>query len=248
MQVIIQDLLTGYSRVGKGKQVLILHGWGDSSASWKDFAKKLAQTYEVVLLDLPGFGETQMPSTAWSLTDYANFVQAFLRKIDARPYAIIGHSNGGAIAIRGVGQGIFQTEKLVLLASAGVRGTSSQKGLYIISKVGKVMASPLPKRMQARLRRGLYRKTGSDLLVAEHMQETFKRIVRDDVRADAAYISTPTLLVYGEHDTETPVSLGRQLHDDIEGSLFHELPAVGHFLHRDAEKEVVRLTEEFLGA
>ncbi len=248
MQVIVQDLLTSYSRVGKGKQVLILHGWGDSSASWKAVAKKLAGQHEVILVDLPGFGETQMPSIAWDLTDYANFIQAFLRKIGAKPYAIVGHSNGGAIAIRGVGQGILQAEKLVLLASAGVRGTSSQKGLYLISKVGKVMASPLPKRMQARLRRGLYHKAGLDLLVAEHMQETFKRIVRDDVRADAAYISAPTLLVYGEHDEETPVALGRQLHDAIEGSVFQEIPAVGHFLYRDAEKQVVQLAKEFLSA
>ena len=248
MQVIVQDLLTGYSRVGKGKQVLILHGWGDSSVSWKSFANKLAKQYEVILLDLPGFGETQMPGEAWNLTDYANFVHDFLRKIAVKPYGIVGHSNGGAIAIRGVGQGIFQAEKLVLLASAGVRGTSAQKGLYVISKVGKVMASPLPKRVQARLRKGLYRRAGSDLLVAEHMQDTFKRIVRDDVRADAAYISTPTLFVYGERDTETPVALGRQLHDDIEGSVFQEIPAVGHFLQRDAEEQVVQLTKEFLGA
>lgn len=248
MQVIVQDLLTGYNRVGKGKQVLILHGWGDSSVSWKDFAKKLADQYEVIVVDLPGFGATQAPTAAWNLTDYANFIRDFLRKIGAKPYGIIGHSNGGAIAVRGVGQGIFQVEKLLLLASAGVRGTSSQKGLYIISKVGKVMASSLPKRMQRSLRKGLYHKIGSDLLVAEHMQATFKRIVRDDVRADAAYISTPTMLVYGELDTETPVSLGRQLHDAIEGSAFQELPGVGHFLHRDAEKEVLQLTEEFLGA
>ncbi len=248
MQVIVQDLLTGYSRFGKGKQVLILHGWGDSSASWKDFAQKLAASYEVILVDLPGFGETQTPSSAWNLTDYANFVQTFIQKIAAKPYGIIGHSNGGAIAIRGIGQGVFRAEKLVLLASAGVRGTSSQKGLYIISKVGKIMASPLPKRVQARLRRGLYQKAGSDLLIAEHMQETFKRIVRDDVRADAAYISTPTLLVYGEHDTETPQALGQQLHDAIEGSDFQVIPKVGHFLHHDAEKQTVLLVEEFLGA
>jgi pimeloyl-ACP methyl ester carboxylesterase len=248
MQVVVQDLITSYSRFGKGKQVLILHGWGDSSASWKNFAKRLAVDYEVIVLDLPGFGKTQPPDTAWNLTNYAEFVQAFIRKLAVKPYAIIGHSNGGAIAVRGVGQGILQTDKLILFASHGVRGTKTRKALYIVSKVGKVMASPLPMNVQVRLRNTLYRKAGSDLLVAEHMQETFKRIVRDDVRVDAAYISTPTLLVYGELDTEAPVSLGRQLHDAIEGSVFQVLPGVGHFLHHDAEDRTLELAREFLDA
>lgn len=228
--------------------MLVLHGWGDSSASWKSFARKLAAGYEVIVLDLPGFGETDSPDAAWNLTSYAEFVQAFIRKIGAKPYAIIGHSNGGAIAVRGVGQGILQTDKLILFAASGVRGTKSRKALYIVSKVGKVMASPLPMNVQVRLRNTLYKKARSDLLVAENMQETFKRIVRDDVREDAAYISTPTLLVYGERDSETPISLGQQLHESIESSTFRALPGVGHFLHLDAEKESLELAKEFLSA
>lgn len=248
MQVVVQDLITQYSRLGTGPTVLILPGWGDDAAGWQSFAKKLAVNFDVIALDLPGFGGTATPAAAWGLTDYAQFVRSFLEKIGVTPYAILGHSNGGAIAIRGVGQGILQTQKLELLASAGVRGTASSKGLYIVAKIGKIMASPLPKRMQQQLRGRLYRKAGSDMMVVEHMQKTFKRIVRDDVRDDAVFISIPTMLAYGELDTETPIALGRQLHDDIEGSIFEQLPGVGHFLHRDAEVVVLKLTEKFLHA
>lgn len=228
--------------------VLILHGWGDSSSGWQSFGKKLAKKYEVILLDLPGFGGSASPQMAWGLTDYANFVRDFLIKLGVQAYAVIGHSNGGAIAVRGIGQGIFQTDRLVLVASAGIRGTNSNKALYVATKVGKVLSSPLPKGIRSNLRAKLYQKAGSDLLVAEHMQDTFKRIVRDDVRDDAAYISTPTLLVYGELDTATPVALGRQLHDSIEGSCFEQLAGVGHFVQLEAEVKLLDSVEEFLGA
>ena len=248
MQVVVQELLVNYIRVGKGKPVFILHGWGDSSAGWRAFVAELAKHYEVVVPDLPGFGGTEMPREAWSVTNYAVFVRDFLKKIAVRPYAVIGHSNGGAIAVRGIGQGLFQPEKLVLLASAGVRSPHMNQGYRVIAKVGKVVASPLPMRVRNKLRASLYAKAGSDLLVAEHMQETFKRIVRDDVRTDAAYISTPTLLVYGDTDTQTPLVIGQELAAAIEGSTLQVLDGVGHFVHIDASGQVQKLVEDFLRA
>ncbi|QQS19804.1 alpha/beta hydrolase [Candidatus Saccharibacteria bacterium] len=247
MRVIVQNIATDYTRTGSGRVLLVLHGWGDSSASWQTFAAKLAKNYDVVVPDLPGFGLTEAPPEAWNLTDYATFVRDFLQKIGVKPYAVMGHSNGGAIAIRGVGRGLFQAEKLVLLASAGVRSSNSATAYRVIAKVGKAITAPLPKRVTSKLRRKLYETAGSDLLVAEHMQETFKKIVRDDVRADAAYISTPTLLLYGAADEQTPVKLGEQLNHDIDGSSLRILNGAGHFIHLDAPEEVVSATEEFLG-
>lgn len=246
MQVIVQNLMTEYWRAGKGDTLLVLHGWGDDSRSWREFGRAMSSTHDVIIPDLPGFGGTQAPDSAWGVTDYAKFVRDLLQKLDVKPKLIVGHSNGGAIAVRGVGRGYLQAQKLLLAASAGVRGTKTRKGLYMVTKVGKVLTTPLPKRVKKQLRSSLYSKAGSDMLVAEHMQETFKRIVRDDVREDAAYISTPTLLLYGETDTETPVSLGRQLASAIEGSQMAVLPGKGHMLHIDALQELVAATEDFI--
>lgn len=249
MQLVVHDFLTTYGRVGSGKrQVLILHGWGDSSAGWRQFAAALGKDYDVVSLDLPGFGGTQAPQEPWGLGEYADFVAAFIEKAKLKPYAVIGHSNGGAIAIRGLGQNKFQAEKLVLLASAGIRNeyNGRNKALRLITKAGKAATAPLPQAVRKKIQKKVYTTIGSDMLVVEHMQETFKRVVTDDVREDAAQITVPTLLVYGENDTAAPVRYGELFHEAIDGSTLEILPGVEHFLHLEQPQKVVQLVQDFL--
>ncbi|CAN5400248.1 lipase EstV [soil metagenome] len=248
MQVIVDGLMTSYSRAGKGKQVLLLHGWADKSASWQAFANELARHYEVIVPDLPGFGGTQTPTDTWDLNSYAGFVAKLVKKLGLSPYCIIGHSNGGGIAIRGLASGELTAQKLVVLAGAGIRtGRPAQKtALKLAAKTGKMLAKPLPTRLQRKLRSKLYQRVGSDMLVAEHMQETFKKVVTDDVQNDARHLATTTLLVYGQQDTETPVQHGMLFHELIEGSTLEVIPEVGHFLHLENQERVVQLVEEFL--
>jgi len=250
MQVVVNSLLTTYQKLGQDHKptLLIVHGWGDSSAGWLAFGKQLAWQYQVVVVDLPGFGRTDMPHDVWGLDEYAAFVAAFMKKINLTPFAIIGHSNGGAIAIRGLAQGVLHADKLILLASAGVR--SEYKGrkriLRVVAKTGKALVMPLPDTIKQRLRRKLYTTVGSDMLVAEHLQETFKRVVGDDVQADAAQLNMPVLLVYGQNDIATPSVYGRLLHERIDGSTLEIIGDAEHFLHTDQPEKVLKIVEGFL--
>ncbi len=248
MQVIVNHLATNYQQAGSGKLVLVLPGWGDTAAGWTEFVGLLSKSYEVIVLDLPGFGGTQVPPKAWMLTDYADFVAAFLEKIQQKPYAILGHSHGGAIAVRGVGLLRLRPQKLILLAAAGVRGESKgrNKGARMIAKTGRLLAKPLPKRVQQRLRHHLYQSLGSDMLVVENLQETFKKVVQDDVRKDASNIGIPTLLVYGSNDSATPVHYGEAFQQAIKNSRLEILPDTEHFVHLEKPAEVERLVVEFL--
>src|SRR3989344_1889749 len=104
MQIVTNSLITTYTRAGKGKTVVLLHGWGDSLASFRGVEGQLAKSFDVINVDLPGFGQTQAPHEVWNLDDYANFVADFLKKVEANDvYGFIGHSNGGALLIRGIG-------------------------------------------------------------------------------------------------------------------------------------------------
>jgi len=249
MQVIVDSQLAHYETHGRGETILLLHGWADSAAGLAGLQKALAKKYKVIALDLPGFGGTQAPDGVWGLDEYAQFVGKFLAKIDATKLkAIVGHSNGGAIAIRGIARGWLQADRLVLLASAGVRGEyeGRTKALRLIAKAGKVLTMPLPRSVRQRLRKKVYTAIGSDMLVAEHLQETFKKIVADDVREDAARLSLPTLLIYGDQDDVTPLRFAEILQDAIKSSKLEILSNVGHFVHKDEPKKVVQLIEGFL--
>lgn len=227
----------------------MLHGWGDSSKGLADLQRRLSDGYKVLAFDLPGFGGTQAPAEVWDLDDYVRFVAAALKKLRLeQPYAIIGHSNGGALAIRALGLGILEPDKLVLLAASGVRsgGGARRLALKIIAKTGNVATLWLPESRRRRLREKLYGVAGSDMLVAPHLQETFKKTVRQDVQNDAAKVQVPTLLVYASEDRAVPSDDGRRYQRLIKGSRLEIINGAGHFVHNDQPDKVAGLIEEFL--
>jgi pimeloyl-ACP methyl ester carboxylesterase len=252
MQVVVDSLLTHYETAGSAHGaplVVLLHGWGDSAAGLRALQKALAAHAYVVALDLPGFGATEAPREPWGLDEYAQFVAAFLQKINAGSVTVLaGHSNGGAIALRGLSKGWLHAGKLVLLASAGIRGEykGRVKALRYLAKAGKALTAPMPKALQQKIRQKAYHTIGSDMLVAEHLQETFKRVVTDDTRQDAEALTIPALLLYGEQDDATPVRYGEMYHEYIANSTLEIFPGAGHFVHLDRPKEVVQAIEEFM--
>lgn len=250
MQVVVDGLLTHYERTGTGPCVLFLHGWGDNLETFDTLDKHLNTHFEVTRLDLPGFGKTEAPKNVWDLSDYAMFISAFLNKLEINELqAIVGHSNGGALAIHGLATGELHAKKLVLLAASGVRNTQKVRraSLKVVAKTGKVATIWLPLKTRKKLQKKLYGTVGSDMLVAPHLQETFKRTVRQDVQADAQALTLPTLLIYGDKDTATPLTtVGNVLHHAITGSKLTVIPGADHFVHQAAIIEVAQAIEAFL--
>lgn len=248
MQIVVDSLLTNYQAAGEGKVVLLLHGWGDDMTTFNALKTELLKTYEVVCLDLPGFGKTEPPKEAWGLDDFASFVADFLTKLAIKPHAIIGHSNGGAIAVRGLSKKMFGCDKLILLASSGIRNQYSPKNkiIRLAAKSAKVPVGLMPQSWQKSIKKKAYKAIGSDLFVAEHMQETFKKIIEDDIQNDAATITQPTLLIYGQEDTATPPSDGKLLADHISNSSLNLIPNCGHFVLHDQARNTADLIKDFL--
>ncbi|MEK7096192.1 MAG: alpha/beta hydrolase [Patescibacteria group bacterium] len=248
MNVVVNGLMTSYQKVGKGPVIVCLHGWGDSAATFSKLAENLRGKYQLLILDLPGFGGTQKPTTAWGLEDYANFVAAWLKKLDAGEInAIIGHSFGGAVAIKAVSTLTLKPSKLVLLASAGVREKKSLR-LGILrtgAKVAKVPLYILPAHKATKIKTYFYHKAGSDLMLSPHMRQTFVKTIREDLRQTASSIKLPTLLIYGNQDRETPSKDGQLLNEAIPDSRL-EIINAGHFLHQEQVGEVSNLILEFL--
>lgn len=241
--------MTSYQLAGKGKLVLLLHGWGDSKEGLQSIFDHLSKDYQVLAVDLPGFGATQPPKEIWNLDNYAGFVTALLSKLELKqPYAVIGHSNGGALAIRSISLGELKPDKLVLLAASGIRTGSAFKRavLKIIAKTGNIATIWMPERYRRALRKSLYGVAGSDMLVAPQLVETFKKTVRQDVQLDAAKIEVPTLLIYGSADRAVPLADGHKYKQLIKNSKLEIIDDAEHFLHHEQPHAVENLIKDFL--
>lgn len=250
MQLLVDSLLIQYADVGNGPVVLLLHGWGDRHETFALLQAELKDSYRIIALDLPGFGRSQAPATAWDLDNYALVVEHFLAKLDISSLtAVIGHSNGGALAIRSLATGHLKAEKLVLLAASGVRDVQKVRrlGIQAVAKTGKVMTFWLPSSTRSRLQKKLYGSVGSDMLVAPALKETFKRTVRQDIQQDAKKLDIKTLLIYGDQDKATPVqSVGERLHKLIVGSELIVIPGADHFVHQIKANETNEAIKGFL--
>jgi pimeloyl-ACP methyl ester carboxylesterase len=249
MQIVVDGLLTQYELSGKGQLVLLLHGWGDSLKTFAELRKRLTANYQVLAVDLPGFGGTQVPKETWDLDNYAAFLENLLKKLElSQPYAVIGHSNGGALAIRAISLDALKPQKLVLIAASGIRTAQKARRLIlkVLAKAGNIATIWMPERYRRALRKSLYEAAGSDLLVMPGLEETFKKTVRQDVQKDAVRIKIPALLIYAKNDEAVPLSYGRLYKSYITHSRLEEVEDAGHFVHLDQTEKVNMLIKDFL--
>lgn len=248
MKIIVQNIATEYGDEGSGSTMLLLHGWKDSLKTFDAIVPHLSG-YRIVRLDLPGFGDSEAPKNVWGVSEYVDFVKAFIEKINISPEIIVGHSFGGRVAIKGVGSGVLKPKKLVLIAAAGLakRRTVKNHILGGIAKVGRALTSMPPFSLwQNTLRRKLYGAIGSDYFSAGSLKEIFKKVVNEDLGTFAATISIPTLLIWGRNDTTTPLAQAERIHDLIEHSQLDIVMDAGHFVHREKPAEVATFINDFM--
>ena len=249
MKIIVQNLATEYKDEGSGPILLLLHGWQDSHRTFDEITDILKGSYRVIRLDMPGFGQTELPKKSWNLQEYVDFVAAFIKKLDIDVYTLGGHSFGGRVAIKGVFQGTFAPERLVLMDTAGFVKSASMRNRLIrgVTRVGKIVLAVPPLTMvRDTLRDKLYEGIQSDYRSAGPLRETFVNIINEDLAAAAESITTPTLLVWGENDIATPLEDGERFQKLIQGSQLEVIEDAGHFVHKEKAESVAQCIQQFL--
>jgi pimeloyl-ACP methyl ester carboxylesterase len=111
----VVDVYSNDMRVGR-QSVILVHGIGVSGRYFLPFANELAKTYNVVVVDLPGYGKTPKPDHALSITELANFISIFTRQLHLEGSVILGHSMGSQIVAHAVKQQPQLYSKVILLA------------------------------------------------------------------------------------------------------------------------------------
>src|ERR1051326_1759190 len=269
-QIVINSLLISYNNFGVNEQrpaLLFLHGWRSSKEVWQGIVGRLIsspadQNYNIYTLDLPGFGASQAPSSLFGVGDYAQVVKEFIEKLGLKDVILIGHSFGGRVGIKLAAMTAEKRSnlaadestsplkgekgnisKLVLVDSAGFAMNESKKNIYgSLAKIAKPFFSP--KFMQP-LRKKIYKQIGAeDYLATPQLQATFVKVTAEDLSPDLKKIVCPTLIVFGQNDTDTPVEFGEKMEQLITTSNLVVIKDAGHFSFLDKPDEFLKQLQD----
>lgn len=207
----IDGLNIEYTDKGEGSPVLLLHGWGSSFDVYNGIINLLSSDHRVVALNFPGCGKSDTMETPWTLHDYCDLVLKFMKELAIENPIMMGHSHGGRVTLKMVAEGMVQPPKIVLLDSAGLIPKKSLKQKMrakSFKAIKKVLALPVIKNHSEELLDKARKHYGSaDYNAApEVLRKTLVSLVNTDLRDILPNIKCPTLLIWGEKDTATPLS------------------------------------------
>lgn len=239
-QIIINGLLINHYSVlpdkkSSNKTLIFLHGWGTDSQLWfKIIPELIKKKYSLYFLDLPGFGQSQLPPETYNLDQYKNIVLKFIDKLGLNNIVIVGHSFGGSIAIKIASENPSLLNKLVLVNAAGIRYSSTLKNIKTtLAKI--VQPLFLPSFMQP-IRIKFYQLIGSEYLNIPSMSKIFTRVVAENLMPLLSNINKPTLIISGDKDKITPPAHAQEMNRKIKKSKLVILSA-GHFSFLDQPEE-----------
>lgn len=251
---------------GAGPTLVLLHGAGASTHSFRALIPALAQDHHVVALDLPGHGFTALGTRARSgLAPMAADITALCRSEGWQPHAIIGHSAGAALALQ-IAQDTAAPPPRVIGLNAALNRFEGVAG-WLFPVLAKLLAlNPLTslffsagRNPMARARR-LIESTGSHLddeglalyarLIGDrtHVEGALQMMAQWDVAGlDAALprIATPCLLITGENDRAVSPEVSARAATRLPQARHLTLPGLGHLAHEESPVAILDLIRDF---
>ncbi len=226
-----------YEQKGSGELVVLLHGWGSNIKLFANLIDLLSVKYTVIAMDMPGFGESDEPPSAWCVDDYVDFVADFLRETAApKEVTLLGHSFGGRVIIKLHSRKDlpFRIVKTILVDSAGILPPKSNKKSLRTRyyKIGKaVLSTGIARKIAPDALENFRKKMGSaDYAAASPlMRQVLVKVVNEDLEPLLPNIKCPTLLVWGVNDTATPLSDGEKMEKLIPDAGLVKLENAGHY-------------------
>lgn len=242
-----------YIDEGEGPAVLLLHGWGAPAETYRLIISHMSARHRVVAPDLPGFGGSQEPPAAWGADDYADFALRLAAEAGLQEAVLIGHSNGGRIILKLLSRPSIPltVPKAVLIDAAGIkprRGPKYYAKVYSYKAGKRLLTLPGVRSLFPGAAERLKSRSGSaDYRSASPvMRQIMVRCINEDLTPLLPLIRVPTLLIWGDGDTATPLSDGQLMERRIPGAGLVVLRG-GHFSFADCWGQCSRVLDSFLG-
>ena len=250
---------------GDGPPLLLLHGTGAATHSWRDLIPLLAKHFTVVAPDLPGHGFTASGPKA--LPAMAKAVAGLLAELDLMPSIIVGHSAGVAIGLRMVLDGMVESKAVVGLSPALLPFPGLAAKLFpTMAKL--LFVNPFAPHIFAGIARGpgevarfMLRSTGSKIDVAgiDHYAKLFAKPGHiagtiammaswdlEPLKRDLPGLKVPLLLIHGDGDMAIPLAKAREAAMLVPGARLEVLSGLGHLAHEEAPERVAEMITVFV--
>jgi pimeloyl-ACP methyl ester carboxylesterase len=253
-----------YVRRGAGPPVLLVHGIASSIYTWADLIPALATRHDVIALDLPGFGASDIPA-GFSGDRYPRVLASFLDHVGLPRVSLVGHSLGGAVAAAFAAAHPDRVERLVLVDAAGFN-LAPQDRPWLLRMSGAPGAAAVMEALPLRRRLvslGLRQVFHDDARVTPEKVEEYvapmarpgaQRFLSDLLRrADTmglpeaiARVRAPTLVVWCSDDAWVPLRDADRFVQAIPGARKAVIEGCGHLPQEERPRELIALLERFL--
>lgn len=239
MKININNVNVNYIQYGEGKDVLLLHGWGQNIQMMRPIGDNLCSNHRITIIDFPGFGESDEPSTPWTIDDYSLLIENLVKALNIRKPIVMGHSFGGRVAIRFSANNPI--EKLVLFGSPCIR---ENKKLPLSTRIlKKIKTLPGMDKLGEEMKK--YIGSRDYKAASPIMRQTLVNVINEDLSSYARKIEEPTLLIWGEVDTEAPVDDARELEKIMIDAALIILPGT-HYAYLENLGQVINILNSFL--
>jgi pimeloyl-ACP methyl ester carboxylesterase len=240
----VNDIELAYDRRGKGTPLVLLHGFPLDHHLWDDVVPLLEDSFDLILPDLRGFGESETVDTPYTMEDYVSDIASLLDQLGIQKAAIVGHSMGGYVALAFARLYPERVNGLALVSSQAPADPPERKeGRYksaadVAEKgIGGVVETMTPKftsdpRLQTTAREIMEKQQPAAYIGA--LKAMAERLDSTSLLSSFLF---PVVIVHGDADALIPVERAREIKAAIPGAHYVELKDIGHVPMLEAAKE-----------
>ena len=223
-----------------GLPIIYLHGWGQNIAMMEPIAKPFEKTHRLIILDLPGFGVSDEPESAWTLDDFVEMLKALLDKLDIKTPNLIGHSFGGKISLLYASK--YEVNKLMLLASPyKVKIKKPSVKVKLLKKAANIPGlKKIAEKMKKHIGSTDY-KNASPI-----MREILVKHVNTDLTNEVSKIKCPTFIIWGTNDEAVPVEDAYELEKLIKDSGLSIYEGCTHYAYLERVAQTNAIIKTFI--
>ena len=237
----IMDVNVNYEFYNNDKKItlVLLHGWGQNIEMMEPLGKHFLDRYNVLIIDLPGFGNSNEPPAVWGVYEYTLFVRELIQDLKIEDIILIGHSFGGRIAL--VYASLYPVKKLVCLASPYCKELTKLPLKNRIYKRAKKIKGLnwLAKLMQNKVGSEDYKNASAV------MRGVLVKTVNTDLSEYAMKITAPTLLIWGSMDEAVPVKRAYELEKLIKDAGVVVYEGATHYAYLERINDLVVVLDNF---